>query len=57
MRGLTTTGENLQGAAHGLAALPQDWAVQVEGRATILLTGEALFVRSASALESRPGTE
>ncbi|MEY9840236.1 ADP-ribosylglycohydrolase family protein [Streptacidiphilus sp. EB103A] len=48
---------NLLGAAYGLAALPEDWAVQVEGRATILLTGEALFVRSASALEPGPGAE
>ena len=39
---------NLLGAAHGLAALPGDWAVQVEGRDTILATGEALYARSAA---------
>jgi ADP-ribosylglycohydrolase len=43
---------NLLGATHGLAALPGDWAVQVEGRGTILATGAALYVRSASAQES-----
>ncbi|MFC1442661.1 ADP-ribosylglycohydrolase family protein [Streptacidiphilus sp. N1-10] len=39
---------NLLGAAHGLAALPEDWAVQVEGRATVLATGAALHLRSAA---------
>lgn len=33
---------NLLGAAHGLAALPRDWADQVEGRTTILAIGHAL---------------
>ena len=39
---------NLLGAAYGLAALPGDWAVQVEGRDTLLATGESLYARSAA---------
>ena len=39
---------NLLGAAHGLTALPGDWAVQVEGRDTVLATGQALYARSVA---------
>ncbi|WP_042404020.1 ADP-ribosylglycohydrolase family protein [Streptacidiphilus carbonis] len=40
---------NLLGAAHGLTALPRDWAGQVEGRETVLATGAALHARAMSA--------
>jgi ADP-ribosylglycohydrolase len=33
---------NLLGAAHGLDALPQDWARQVEGRETVLAIADEL---------------
>jgi ADP-ribosylglycohydrolase len=36
---------NLLGAAHGLAALPQEWAAEVEGGPTILRIADGLLLR------------